>query len=438
MSADTIAAIATAVGGGVGIIRISGPRAEAIGRALAPLLPDRPPSHRLHLVTVCDPRSGELLDEVLAVLLRGPRSYTGEDTVELHAHGGAANLQRLLGAVLAAGARLATPGEFTRRAFEAGKLELSQVEAVAALIGARDEGGLRAAHRLRAGALGQCVDGYRRAIVAALADLEGALDFPEDTAEDTAPIDAAALRVVAHELSSLARSFRRPLGVVPEVVLLGRVNAGKSSLLNALVGTERALVDEAEGTTRDLVEAELDLDGLVVRLVDTAGEREAESSVEARGQALARARRKEAALALVVVDAERGAGDLEAALLVALRDEGIPTLTIENKLDRAAAPPSGLAVSAKTGAGIPALRTALRGALEVTDEERALGSARQAEALRDAADAVTRGADALQAGAAEVTAVELRRALHHLGQITGETVSAEVLDAIFSRFCIGK
>ena len=184
---DTIAAIATGAGGGVGIIRISGPHAEAICRALVPSLPRNLMSHRLLLGTAIDPGSGERLDEVLAVVMRAPRSYTGEDVAELHGHGGAANLGRLLHAAIAQGARLATPGEFTRRAFEAGKLDLSQAEAIALVIGARDERGLRAAHALRRGALGERVDGARREIVASLADLEGALDFPDDTTEVPAP-----------------------------------------------------------------------------------------------------------------------------------------------------------------------------------------------------------------------------------------------------------
>jgi tRNA modification GTPase len=291
---------------------------------------------------------------------------------------------------------------------------------------------------MRRGALGPRGEGARKKFVAALAQLEGALDFPEDVGPDVARPSEVDLRGLSDELGAAARSYRRPLGEVPEVVLLGRVNAGKSSLLNRLVGRERALVDEAAGTTRDLIEAELELPRLVVRLVDTAGEREEATGVEARGQALARARRKEAALAVVVVDAERGVQPLERALALELEAESVPVLVVENKIDRARGSGAHLGVSALTGEGLDALRAALEERLALPAEEHALGSARQAEAFGDAARALTRAADALRDGADDAAAVELRRALYHLGQITGETASVEVLDAIFARFCIGK
>ena len=440
---DTIAALATASGGGIGIVRISGPRAEEILRALCPSLPRNLPTHKLVLTTA---RTHELLDEILAVVMRAPRSYTGEDVAELHGHGGSANLQRLLDAALAAGARLATPGEFTRRAFVAGKLDLTQAEAIQTLIGARDERTLRAAHALRSGALGREVDTVRRAVVDQLAELEGALDFPDEADENQAlpSSRAARLRVLAASLAGRVERSCRPLGVLPEVILVGAVNAGKSSLLNAMCGQERALVDAEPGTTRDVVEAEIDLGrraGLI-RLVDTAGFRTNPTELERRGLAMAKERRMRASLTLLVYDAQVGYGQAEEEFRAALACDG-PVLVVANKSDlQSAQCHEGLSVSARSGAGLDELRRSLADALGVGDEELVVASTRQAEAIRTAAAALVRGAEAMEGihepSAPEVAAVELRRALGALGQLTGETVDEEVLDALFARFCIGK
>lgn len=455
MTPDTIAALATATGGGVGIVRISGPRAEDILRALCPSLPRNLPTHKLVLT---EARTHELLDEILAVVMRAPRSYTGEDVAELHGHGGAANLQRLLDAALAAGARLATPGEFTRRAFVAGKLDLTQAEAVQALIGARDVRTLRAAHALRSGALGREVEQARREVVDQLAEIEGALEFPDEADDRESPGSRTArLRGLAASLAARAAHFCRPLGVVPEVMLVGAVNAGKSSLLNALCGRERALVDAEPGTTRDVVEAEVELGpraGLV-RIVDTAGLRSKTSELERRGHAMANDRRRSASVTVLVYDGHVGFGEKDEALRALLACEG-PVLVVANKSDLPSTKghAGALSVSARTGAGLDALRQHLSDVLAVGDEELVVASTRQAEALRIAAAAIARGADALapavadvvadavegtrEPSAPEVTAVELRRALGALGQLTGETVDEEVLDALFARFCIGK
>ncbi len=443
---DTIAAIATATGGGVGIVRISGPRAEAIARAIVPSLPRGVPSHRMFLGEAREPKSGAVLDEVLAVVMRAPRSYTGEDVAELHGHGGAAGLGALLDAALGAGARLAQPGEFSRRAFLAGKLDLAQVEALVALLAARDARSLRAAQGLRAGALGRKVEDVRRQIVDELAELEGALDFP-DEAGPVAPAaeHAARARAIAAGLAALAAGYRRPLGEVPQVLLVGPVNAGKSSLLNALAGEERALVDDAPGTTRDPVEAEVELaapDRPRVRLVDTAGVRGGAVGIEARGQALGVARRDAAALALLVHDGAIGWDAACEALAGDLDRAGVAFLVVAAKADlaRGAAPlRAHVEVSARSGEGIAALATAIARALHGDDEgEQLVATARQAEALAGAAAAAGAAAEALATEAGEVAAVELRRALHELGQLTGETVDERVLDAIFARFCIGK
>jgi tRNA modification GTPase len=446
---DTIAAIATGVGGGIGIVRISGPRAEAIvAQLVQPWPKSRPPTHKLLLGKVRDPATGEVIDEVLATVMRAPRSYTGEDVAELQGHGGARVLQRVLDCVIAAGARQAEPGEFTRRAFEAGRIDLTRAEAVAQLIAARSDRALKAAQALAGGALEKEVRALRGEIVHALAELEGALDFPDERLE--APPEAESARGLERlraRFVELASSYRKFVHERAEVVLLGRVNAGKSSLFNALLGEERALVDTGAGTTRDVIEAELDLEGVAVRLVDTAGERldgGAAERVEQRGLELARKRRGRADATVLVIDGEIGFGEGERQLWTELASQ--PSLVVWNKRDRAA--PSGLPAEAvvvetiaSTGEGAAQLKRMLRTVLGIEDEREGVFhvSRRHRDALVAGAESVGKAVAVLQSGEpAEVAAVELRDALHHLGRITGETIDADVLDAIFSRFCIGK
>ena len=442
-SRDTIAAIATAIGGGIGIVRLSGPRAgEIVGKILRPW-PPKPQSHKLQRTIAYDLTTSERIDEVLAVVMRAPKSYTGEDVAELQGHGGALVLQRLLQAVLTAGARMAEPGEFTRRAFEAGRIDLSRAESVAALIGARGERALRAAQAMNAGALAERIVRLRHKLIAVLAELEGAIDFPED-AGDAAPeaASARALGEISREMRAMAKSYRPALFRPAEVALVGRVNAGKSSLLNALVGQERAIVDEMPGTTRDAVVAEVALDGVAVTLVDTAGEREDPERLEKRGLELGRARAAKADLVVLVVDGSVGFGEVERRAWEAIAGEKIIAW---NKRDLGA--PRGLPdaatvveTAATTGDGVAALGQAIARAVAGDVEEGvAVVSERQAQALDDGAATLERAAAALAAGEpSELAAVDARRALDAMGRVTGETVDADVLDAIFARFCIGK
>jgi tRNA modification GTPase len=442
-SRDTIAAIATAVGGGIGIVRLSGPRAgDIIGKLLRPW-PPKPQSHKLQRTIAYDLATSARIDEVLAVVMRAPKSYTGEDVAELQGHGGPLVMQRLLQAVLAAGARMAEPGEFTRRAFEAGRIDLSRAESVAALIGARGERALRAAQAMNAGALADRIVTLRHKLIAVLAELEGALDFPDDAGDAaTETASARALGDISREMRAMAASYRPALFRPAEVALVGRVNAGKSSLLNALVGAERAIVDEEPGTTRDAVVAEVALDGVAVTLVDTAGEREDPERLERRGLELGRARAARADLVVLVVDGAVGFGEVERRAWAAA---AAPKLIAWNKRDLGGArevPADALVVetTATTGDGVAALGAAIAHALAGdTDEGIAVVSERQAEALGDGAATLERAAAALAAGEpSELAAVDARRALDAMGRVTGETVDAEVLDAIFARFCIGK
>jgi tRNA modification GTPase len=448
-AADTIAAVATPPGsGGVGIVRVSGPRAlEIVARVVdraAEALVDR---SMLHAVAV-DPDRGERLDEVLCVAMRGPRSYTGEDVAELHGHGGSVNMARLLRAVLSAGARPAEPGEFTRRAFENGRLDLVRAEAVLGIIEAASERAVRLAQAQLAGGLGARVGKMRQRAIGILAELEASIDFPEEGID---PAGAAELATGCGELatacSELAASFavgRALLGGI-EVALVGPVNAGKSSLLNALVGGERALVAAEPGTTRDFVEARVEWDGVAVTLIDTAGWRAADSEVERRGIELGTRRASEADVEVELVPAGSAVGggaEAEPASAGAGARQR-RRLRVVSKGDMLGEKGTrGLLVtSAVTGRGLDELRREVLarvfGAARVEDESAVVTSERQRVQAAQAAAAFQRAAGA--AGQPEeVLALEVREGAQALAQLVGDEVQEEMLDALFARFCIGK
>lgn len=441
---STIAAIATATGGAIGIVRISGRAAEAIAARLVRPWPAMVESHRLYLGAVHD-AGGARLDEVLVTVMRAPRSFTGETCVELQAHGGKRGLEAILAAVLAAGARRATAGEFTRRAFTAGRIDLTRAEAIAALIGAESEAALAAARAMQAGELARTVAAARTQIVEALADLEGALDFPdEDLAPPSPATIAARLHAAAGALAPLVAGYRAQVWRAAEVILVGQSNAGKSSLFNALCGEERALVDAEPGTTRDLVSAPLSVEEWSITLTDSAGLREQPGRLEERGIALVRERLQRADLALLVLDGPAGWTEADARLWAELPRR---KLLVWNKIDCSALaagavpdPASVLPASATRGDGVPAIRAAIAAALRDGVPSGVVAvSERQAEALRIAVAHLQDAATELDgAGPEEVAAVAARRALATLGQVTGETADREILDAVFSRFCIGK
>jgi tRNA modification GTPase len=442
----TIAAVATAPGtGGIGVVRISGPLSREIVERLCGR---RLKSRIFHFVTFRDER-GQTIDRGLAVRFAAPRSYTGEDVLELHAHGSPVVLDLLLRAVLQLGARAARPGEFTERAFLNGKLDLAQAEAVADLIASGSEAGMRAAQRSLEGDFSRAVRTLLDALVRLRAWLEAALDFPEEEIDFlAAPQLGAELATVRAHLDELLAATRR--GVILRdglhVVIVGRPNAGKSSLLNALAQSERAIVSEIPGTTRDVLREHVDLDGIALTLVDTAGLRESNDVVEREGMRRARTELLSADVAILV--AESAHVDSDRALLDGCAATAT-RLIVHNKIDLADesagierdGDATHVYLSARNGDGLPALRNELARLAGRGDGVAGAFSARSrhVDALQRVAQHLRVADDALRdRRAGEIAGEELRLAQQALGEITGEYRSEDLLGAIFSTFCIGK
>lgn len=444
---DTIAALATPAGaGGVGIVRVSGPEAAAIVGTLlgrgADAFPDRMLVHG-----VARDSDGRRLDDVLAVVMRGPRSFTGEDVAEVHGHGGPVNMSRLLRAVIAAGARHAEAGEFTRRAFENGKLDLTRAEAILDVIEASSERAWRLAQAQLEGGLGQEVARFRERATALLAEVEACIDFPEEGEEYLGTHEVAdRARQLGRELETMAATFAlgHALRHGIDVAIVGPVNAGKSSLFNALLGAERAIVAAAPGTTRDFVESAVVWNGVPVTLVDTAGDRDASDEVEQQGIAMGRQRAQAADVRVWVHSAEHALPAVAPApreLHIVTKGDLLTTAQLEaldGALDGAL-----LVTSARGGQGMDALKQAIIacacGGRVEADQGHVVTSERQRTLLAQAAAGFLRAGDGMEAHApVEVLAVEIREATEHLAEIVGERVGEEVLDTLFSRFCIGK
>lgn len=434
---DTIAAIATPPGrGGIGVVRISGPRVLAVAEALL----GRVPEPRQATVCVFKDRQGERIDEGVALYFAAPRSYTGEPVLELQGHGGPIVLRMLLAACIDAGARLAQPGEFTQRAFLEGKLDLAQAEAVADLIDAASQEAARSAQRSLSGEFSNAV----RAVVAPLTELrallEAMLDFPEEEVDslhrDEALQRLAGVRNALEDL--LSRSQRGSLlraGIY--VVIAGPPNVGKSSLLNRLVGAPRAIVTPIAGTTRDSLRESVEIDGLPLVFVDTAGLRTPGDELERLGMARTRDELRQADVVLAV--SEAGRPRLEEGEL----SDGAARLDVFNKSDLVpgfvVAEPD-VAVSAKTGAGMEALRQAIVKAAgwRSTGESVYLARERHIQALQQAHRHLVAATAAAEAAQSELLAEELRLAQAALGSITGEVSADDLLGEIFAKFCIGK
>ena len=456
---ETIAAIATPPGiGGVGLIRVSGPAAEGIARRLfRPSPSGNFLSHHLYHGEIAAPVTGDILDEVLIAFLRGPRSYTGEDTLEISCHGGPLILRTVLEEVLRAGARPAERGEFTKRAFLNDRLDLTQAEAVQDIITAQTRPGLAAAVGQLKGKLAGRVEEIRSEVIDLLAAIEASIDFSEEEGIGESPgRTSPRIQDIIDRIASLAatyrqgRIYREGIGVV----IAGRPNVGKSSLLNRLLGEKRAIVTPIPGTTRDFIEEAVDLGGIPVRLTDTAGLRAPEDAIEKEGIDLVWQRVETADAVLLLLDGseELTADDRELItklaakpLLAVLNKSDLPSCLDEESLNGLlpeGTPPT-IRISAKQGDGIDRLTVALRDLLLATPAEESsevmITHLHHKTALEKGTAALVRARDGLTGGlAAEFVALEVRETLDALGEITGRTTSEELLDRIFTNFCIGK
>jgi tRNA modification GTPase len=445
LGADTIAAIATGAGAaGVGAVRVSGPLVPLIA---ASMLGREPKPRHAHFAAFRDVE-GELIDRGILLYFPGPASYTGEHVLELQGHGSAVLLDALLRRCISLGARLARPGEFTERAFLNGKLDLAQAEAVADVVSATSEAGARAALRSMEGVFSARVDDLLAELIALRVHIEAAIDFPEEEIDFLAdPVIGEQLAALRANLDALLIETRRGVRLNDgiSVAIVGRPNAGKSSLLNALAGAERAIVTDIAGTTRDVLREAINLDGVTLELADTAGLRDSDDIVEREGIRRARAQLERCDVAILVTDQEHARSDR-----VFL--DGAPAHTsqivVVNKIDlgtgRARRESTDkldtIWLSARTGEGLDALRNLLRSLATAGAGEGAFSARRRhVVALEHVQDHLNCAANALHgAHAGELAAEELRHAQQALGEITGAYSSDDLLGAIFSSFCIGK
>ena len=456
---DTIAAIATAPGaGGIGIIRLSGPKAMEIadtvfaspnGKKIANL-----PTYTAAFGRIVD-QKGELIDEAIALLMRGPKSYTCEDVVELQCHGGPQALRSVLRAVYEAGARPAEPGEFTKRAFLNGRLDLSQAQAVMDVIQAKTEASLKVAAGHLSGAFSKRIGKLRGDILEQIAHLEASIDFPEDDVEDVVleRVDEKVMDFINY-LEDMLRTARtgRILREGLMTAIIGKPNVGKSSLLNALLREERAIVTDIPGTTRDSIEEWVDLGGVPLRIVDTAGIRRTEDAVERMGVEKSREYAEDASLILALFD---GSEDLteEDEEIMKLIENRNAILVLSKKDKKPAFPPERIQ---ERFSGFPLCRISTREETGLRELEKAIlqkvyekdfsveegsfvNDERQADLLRQAKARLEEARGAVASGmGADFVSIDLRSAWEKLGEITGETVGEDIIDEIFRRFCIGK
>ncbi len=461
----TICSISTPPGlGGIGIVRMSGPDAIRIaGRLFTDSggeSPERMPHYTIRYGKVRDPETGAVIDEALLTVMRAPRTYTREDVVEINCHSGPVVLRRILRTLVSLGARLAEPGEFTKRAFLNGRIDLSQAEAVMALISARNEEALQACAVQLEGELGKRIGAVRSRIVRLLSEAEASIDFPEEELDLVTPARLLEETTsVMEEVEALidASTQGRVLRDGVSTAIVGTANVGKSSLLNLLLMEERAIVTPIPGTTRDVVDGMVNVEGIPLRIIDTAGIRDSEDPIELEGIRRSRASLRAADLVLLVLDLSReiGEADLEIARMIA--SEGKKAIVVLNKVDLMDENESKhhkmlvgvlqskyeIKTSCKENSGIEDLKSSicdLFGGENIGIGTAAVViSARNEAALNAVRTALGRAVTSLGAALSEeFVSVEFREALRELGQITGETTTEEVLDQIFRNFCIGK
>ncbi|MBM3198408.1 MAG: tRNA uridine-5-carboxymethylaminomethyl(34) synthesis GTPase MnmE [Chlamydiae bacterium] len=449
VTGETIAALATPPGeGGIAIIRISGNQSLEIADTIFSGPVFSYSSHTVHLGKVLS-HEGKILDEVLLLVMKAPRSFTGEDTVEIHCHGGSLAAKKILERILQVGARIAGPGEFSFKAFMNGKMDLSQAEAIQQVISAKNERAFFAAEQHLQGALSQKISAFQKQLIDIAAILEAWVDFPEEGLEFASEEELTeSMQNILHEMEKLSDSFYegKILQEGLALCLVGPPNAGKSSLMNALLGKDRAIVTEIAGTTRDLLEDQLFLGDLHLRLVDTAGIRQTEECIEKEGIRRSKQAMQEADLILLVLDGSRDQ-DIETLDLL----ENVPehkTLLVWNKKDlpsfqkRPSSLPS-VALSAHTKEGLEDLKKSIHQCIwkkgPPSQEEVVLSSLRHKQALDQAIDYLSKVLHGLyQKTSPEFLCFDLRKCLFELGTILGMHISEEILSAVFSKFCVGK
>ena len=460
MAEDTISAIVTAPGeAGVGIVRVSGPLAQNVGEALFCSASGRKlaelPSHYASYGKVVNPVDGAMVDEVLLLVMRAPHSYTREDVVEIQCHGSHVSLRRILALTLSCGARLAEPGEFTKRAFLNGRLDLTQAEAVMDVIRAKTEASLRLAVRHLEGGLAAAIRAERERLLALIAHIEALLDYPEEEIEEVSAqqaADGAALATakLQHLLDTADQGKVLREGLA--TVILGKPNVGKSSLLNALVRTQRAIVTDVPGTTRDVIEEYVNLRGVPLRIIDTAGIRETEDIVEKLGVERSRQMLEEADLVLVLLDTSRplSTEDKEVLTLlgaqkslVLLNKSDLPPLWGEEEIRTLAPGQQVLRISLAAASGLEELEEAIVQQVYCGAASQGEGllavNVRQEALLQQAVRHLQEVGVAAAAGMPlDCLSIDLRAAWTLLGEITGDTVGEDMITEIFSRFCIGK
>lgn len=460
MTEDTISAVATAPGeGGIGIIRISGSQAVSIAGQIFRTVSGRAAleiaSHHATYGTVIDPKTGEVVDEALLLVMYAPHSYTKEDVVEIQCHGGMVSLRKILLLTYACGARPAEPGEFTKRAFLNGRIDLTQAEAVIDVIRAKTDASQQMAVSQLTGKLSAKIGELRHDLLHQIAALEAAIDFPEDDIEETAVEET---RAVVHTSLGIINTLLQGASVGRilkdgiKTVIVGKPNVGKSSLLNALAESERAIVTNVPGTTRDVIEEYVNIGGVPLRIVDTAGIRETDDIVEKIGVEKSQAWIEEADLILFLLDVSREISDEDEEIFRLI--EGKKALIILNKSDltakiereeieKRASGHTVLTIAAQTGEGLESLKEAIcklvyEGTVK-QEESILLTNTRQIHLLEQSAASLRGAEETIMAGMpADCIVIDLKGAWETLGEVTGDHVGDDIIDQIFTQFCIGK
>ena len=459
---DTIAAIATAPGdGGIAVIRISGEKSFTIidqifSKSRKDIRIEAYEAHHLYHGHILDAETGKMVDEVLCVIMKSPNSYSGEDMAEIHSHGGNLVPNKILNLLFKLGARPANPGEFTLRAFLNGKMDLTQAEAVTDVVNAQTEKGLKQAELQLEGALSNKINSYKSNLADILAEIEAQVDFPEEDIDSIVKERIVSrTNELLENISILVKSYEegRIIKNGVNTAILGKPNAGKSSLLNQLIMKDRAIVSPIPGTTRDFIEETIDIGGIALKLIDTAGIRATDDQIENIGVELAKKKAEEAELIIAVIDSSMELDSDDIAILeqiknkkaiIALNKSDKETKITQNKLIQHIDDRKPVVTSAKLGSGIEELKSSIKDLLIQSDSqsesnELLLTELRHKLALEKSTESLESFLTAIEKNESpEFLALDLRVALDALGEITGEVTTEDILGRIFSKFCIGK